>query len=168
MRLDACGSYFLTMEVLMQQANVHEVLQMAIQMELEGQEFYEKHALHATGDVKDTFLRLAADEVKHAELFREMYTDVKENRNLYYYFFVEEVVEFFKNQVKGVVSKRESIQMSTAKEALEEGIVTEKKTIQFYEKLIPFSKPDTTLMLQRIIEEEVNHVKVLIKLLDTI
>lgn len=151
----------------MQHATVNEVLQMAIHMEEEGQKFYEKYAAHAQGEVKSTLLKLASDEMQHVEFFQKLYNGL-ENKSVDDYFVEEEVIAFFKSYVNSTAFQREVNEISGVKEAIKEGIITERKTIDFYEQLTRFAEPDTASILKKIIEEETNHAKILEDLLETL
>ncbi len=151
----------------MQQATIYEVLQMAIHMEEEGQKFYEKYAVLADEEVKQILLKLAADEVQHIEYFQGLYNDL-ESKEGNDYFFNEEVIAFFKSYVTSAAFNRELRDISTVREAVEEGMLTERKTIHYYEQLAKFAEPELEVMLKRIIQEESKHAEILGKLLETL
>lgn len=147
----------------MKQATVYEILQLAIHMEEEGKKFYEKYADKADDKVKEVLLKLADDEVKHADYFQQLYDSLESQKDDF--FFEEEVINFFNSYAKSAAFSRELKDVDTAKEAIEEGLISEKETIQFYKQLEKYAEPDTKEMLKKIIEEEARHVKVLEELL---
>jgi rubrerythrin len=50
-------------------------------------------------------------------------------------------------------------------DAIEEGILTEKNSIDYYQSLLKYSKESTKEMLEKIIKEEESHLHILEKLL---
>lgn len=151
----------------MQIATVNEILQMAIHMEEEGQKFYEKYAAQANGEIKGVLLKLAADEGQHIEYFQKLYCELA-NRGADDFFYEEEVIAFFKSYVNSTTFKRELREITSVKEAVEEGMLTERKTIHYYEQLAKYAEPVTKDMLLQIIEEETKHAEILEKLLETL
>lgn len=147
----------------MKQATVYEILQLAIHMEEEGQKFYEKYAKKTDDKVREVFLKLASDEVKHSEYFQKLYDSLESQNDDF--FFEEEVVNFFNSYAKSAAFAREIKDMDTRKEVIEEGLSSERKTIHFYEQLEKYAEPDTKEMLRKIIEEETRHAKELEELL---
>ncbi|PKM51265.1 MAG: hypothetical protein CVV02_07870 [Firmicutes bacterium HGW-Firmicutes-7] len=150
----------------MENATLYEVLQLAIHLEEEGQAFYEKYAEKAKGNVKETFLRLALDEVKHCKYFQSLYYDAKEKPGLDY-LFEEEVTAYFKEYATSAALNREVIEINTVEEAVEEAILTEKKSIEYYKYLDKYALKDTKETIHTIIIEEEKHLEVLEKLKET-
>lgn len=144
----------------MENATMYEVLQLAINLEEEGQKFYEKYATHATGTVRETLLRLASDEQNHAAYFKSLYHDLKEKPGLDY-LFEEEVTAYFKEYAVSAVFSRDDDRVKSVKEAVEEAITTEIKSIEYYEYLLKHALPDTKETLEQIIAEEQKHKSVL-------
>lgn len=151
----------------MENATIYEVLQLAIHLEEEGQKFYEKYANQATGKIKDTLIGLSQDEIKHASYFKSLYYDLKEKPGIDY-LFEEEVTAYFKNYATSAAFNREEKQINSVKEAIEEGIITEKNSIDYYEYLLKYSSDETSEMLKKIIEQEISHLDILEKLLETL
>jgi len=54
----------------------------------------------------------------------------------------------------------------SVEEAIKVGAVTEKITIQYYEEMLPYAKPQLVSILNRLIEEETGHYEKLMKLLE--
>lgn len=151
----------------MENATLYEVLQLAISLEEEGVKFYEKYAEKAKGDVKETFLRLALDEVKHGKYFTSLYHDAKEKPGLDY-LFEEEVTAYFKEYAKSAALTREETEINSIKEAVEEAIITEKRSIEYYKYLDKYALTETKETIQTIIVEEEKHLVVLEKLMETV
>lgn len=148
----------------MENASIYEVLQLAISLEEEGTKFYQNWASQAQGSVKETLEGLALDEVKHADYFKNLFESLK-NKPAVDYLFNEEVTAYFKSYVASAAFNRDQIKLNSIKDALEEGILTEKKSIEYYEFLSKYSKEPTQKMLEKIIAEEKEHLVVLEKLL---
>jgi rubrerythrin len=148
----------------MENASMYEVLQLAINLEEEGVEFYENWAAKAKGKVKDTLKKLAADEVKHGLYFKGLFNGLTDKPEVDY-LFNEDVTAYFKTYANSAAFNRKQVKLDTIKDAVEEGIVTEKNSIEYYEFLLKHSKESTKEMLATIIKEEQGHLVVLEELL---
>ena len=149
----------------MDNASMYEVLQLAIHLEEEGIKFYEKWAANAKGNVREVLRGLAKDELKHASYFKGLYYDLKEKPGVDY-LFEEEVTNYFKNYAVSAAFNREQVNLDSVRDAVEEGILTEKKSIEYYQFLSKHAiDGGTKEMLGTIIEEEERHLLVLEKLL---
>lgn len=151
----------------MENASIFEVLQLAIDLEEEGTKFYEKWASKAKGNVKETLEKLAKDEIKHAVYFQGLFDGLKDKPEIDY-LFDEEVTAYFKGYAASAAFSREQIRLDTVKDAVAEGIITEKKSIDYYEFLSKYSKEATQKMLATIIKEEQGHLVILEKLLSEV
>lgn len=151
----------------MENATMYEVLQLAIHLEEEGQKFYEKYAFYATGEVRQTFNGLALDELKHARFFKSLYYDLKEKPGTEY-LFEEEVTAYFKEYAVSAALTREDSDVKTVKEAVEEAIITEKRSIEYYQYLFKHALEETKPTIEQIIAEEQKHQLILEKLLETV
>ncbi|PKM94570.1 MAG: hypothetical protein CVU84_10930 [Firmicutes bacterium HGW-Firmicutes-1] len=149
----------------MENATLYEVLQLAVHLEEEGQKFYEKYAQKAKGDIKETFERLALDEVKHGKYFQSLYHEAKEKPGLDY-LFEEEVTAYFKEYAVSAAFDREETKVMSVEEAVAEAILTEKKSIDYYKYLDKYALTETKGMINTIIQEEEKHLAVLEKLLE--
>jgi rubrerythrin len=149
----------------MENATIYEVLQFAVNMEEEGIKFYEKWASNSKGNVRETLNRLATDETEHASYFKCLYDDLKQKPEVDY-LFDEEVVAYFKTYASSAAAfNRERVNLNYVKDAIEEGILTEKKSIDYYQSLLKYSKDKTKEILEKIIKEEESHLNILDKLL---
>jgi rubrerythrin len=151
-------------ETNMENASIYEVLQLAINLEEEGTKFYQDLAARAEGTTRETLNGLASDEIKHALYFKGLYDGLKDKPQTDY-LFDEEVVGYLKGYAHAAAFSRPAAELETIKEALEEGILTEKKSIDYYENLLKYSKQATQEMLQAIIKEEQGHLVELEKLI---
>jgi len=148
----------------MENASIYEVLQLAIHLEEEGIKFYKKWASKAKGNVKETLSNLAMDEVKHLSYFKDLYDDLQEKPEVTY-LFDEEVKAYFKDYALSAAFNREQVKLDTIKDAVEEGIITEKNSIDYYQFLLKHARENTKEMLETIIKEEQGHLVILEKLL---
>jgi rubrerythrin len=149
----------------MEKATIYEVLQFAVNMEEEGIKFYEKWASNSKGNVRETLNRLAADEKEHASYFKCLYEGLKEKPEVDY-LFEEEVIAYFRTYAGSAAAfNREQVNLNSIRAALEEGIQTEKKSIDYYRSLLKYAKDNTKEMLEKIIKEEEGHLHILEKLL---
>lgn len=135
----------------------YEVLQLAITMEEEGQKFYEYYAEHAKGKTKDILLKLASDEVEHANFFKKLYSNLENTDDDY--LFDETVVNTFRSYANSAAFNRDEVSLDSMIHVIKEGIKTEKYTINFYEKLLERSGESSKKVIQQIIAEEKRHVE---------
>lgn len=146
-------------------ATVYEVLQFAISMEEEGEKYYRKYADKFAGEPGKVFLKLAGDEVEHARVFKKLYAELEDKADNNY-LFDEEVVHYFQGASKSITFNRDQPDIQTVSDVIKEGIRTERKTIEYYESLLKYSKDATTKeMLDRMIKEEKSHAELLEKML---
>ena len=145
-----------------------EIIQFAIKIEENGEEFYREAAKSAEEEkIKKIFIYLAGEEAGHAGIFQNMLSDVEEHeppesRPGEYLDYVKAYVDglVFTKAKKGKVMAG---RMKTAGEALDFAIDVEIDSIHYYleaENLIPESQRET---VNKIIEEERRHY---LKLLD--
>jgi rubrerythrin len=152
----------------MENATIYEVLQFAVNMEEEGNKFYEKWASNSKGNVRETLNRLATDETEHASYFKCLYNDLKEKPEVDY-LFEEEVIAYFKTYAGSAAAfNRNKVNLVSVWDAIEEGILTEKNSIDYYQSLLKYSKESTKEMLEKIIKEEESHLHILEKLLSEV
>lgn len=145
--------------------SVVEVIQMAINIEREGHEFYSKIAKYAADEKsKAIFVILAEQEKKHIETFTNL-LDVMSN--IYKadgsYMFDEQVSGYFKAITESKVFKPERMyeaaDMTSAKEAIHEGLNAEKNSILFYNELLKSTTiQEVKSSLELIIDEEKRHI----------
>lgn len=141
-----------------------EVLNFAISMEEEGIKFYEKFAKDAKGETKALFLKLADDERQHAAYFTKLYKDAQADNEAFDYLFDAEVNDFFHSYARSEGFNRDSKVITSIEEAIQEGIDTERITIDYYKQLLPFATETTKKALLGLIKEEEDHLERLLKL----
>lgn len=148
----------------MNNATIYEVLKFAIGLEEEGELFYRHHAASYAGEVRTIFLKLANDEVEHANFFHGLYSQLEQNEENEY-LFDQDISAYFKDLARETAFNRD-VKASSLIEAIEEGLKTEKSTVVFYENLAKYASGPTLDMLLRLRDEEKKHVMILQDLLD--
>lgn len=149
---------------MMKDATVQEILQLAISIEQEGVEFYNRYADQMEGKVKETLLKLADDEVKHEKYFQSLYNELKAD-DIWDYLFDAEVEGVFHSIGKSTAFNRDKKELTTFEEVINEGIRTEQVTIDFYRNMLKYAKPKTKEMLDKLVIEEESHKKTLQEML---
>jgi rubrerythrin len=146
----------------------HEILDLAIQLEENGETVYREAAGQArNGDIRELLLWMAEEEVKHTRWFKELKQEI-ESRSINP--FMEEMSRKVFSGILGdkSFSHRDVnfAEIDCTDDLIKIFIEFEKDTVLFYETLIPFIEDDRTLSyVTKIIEEENNHIKKLHELL---
>jgi rubrerythrin len=155
--------------------NVVEVIQMAINIEKEGYEFYSRIAKHAATETsKAVFVLLAEQEKKHIDTFTNLLNIMSGiHSEQGQYMFDEEVSSYFLSLTENTVFKAskmyEAADMTSAKEAIHAGIHSEKNSVLFYMELLKTTElTEVRDSLELIIEEEKRHIRDLNTLLKTL
>jgi len=155
--------------------NVVEIIQMAINVEREGYESYSSIARDINDDkAKAVFVLLAEQEKKHAETFKNLLEVMNENNKINAeYLFDEHVIGYFRaltaNKVFESDRMQKAIDLTTAKEAIQEGINSEKNSILLYTELLQGADiPEVKTALELIIAEEKSHIIDLTNLLKSL
>ena len=148
--------------------SAHEILDLAIQLEENGETVYREAAGQAqNGDIRELLLWMAEEEVKHTRWFTELKQEI-ESRS------INPFMEEMSRKVFGGILGDKSFshrdvnfsQIDSTEDLIKIFIEFEKDTVLFYETLIPFIEDDRTLnYVTKIIEEENNHIKKLHELL---
>lgn len=145
--------------------NVLEIIQMAINVEKEGYEAYAHIAKHITDEqAKAVFVILAEQEKKHIETFTNLLEVMSNTSNIEGdYLFDENVVGYFKALTEKKVFEgdrlNQAISLATAKEAIQEGITSEKNSVLLYSDLLNSTDmPEVQSALTLIIAEEKQHI----------
>ena len=130
------------------------VLEFAINMELEGEKYYKKQAeKNNDNGLKDIFLMLAKDENDHAKILQN------KSNNLPYELNNNETLSEAKNLFKGIKDFKNEIklnpdQLDLYRVALEK----EKESIDLYEKLLSQSEDNESKKLfEFLIDQEKDH-----------
>ncbi|MBW2432827.1 MAG: ferritin family protein [Deltaproteobacteria bacterium] len=146
----------------------HEILDLAIQLEENGETVYREAAGQAkNGDIREMLLWMAEEEVKHTRLFTELKQEI-ESRSINPF-----MEEMSRNVFGGILGDKSFshrdvnfAEIDCTEDLIKIFIEFEKDTVLFYETLIPFIEDDRTLRyVTKIIEEENNHIKKLHELL---
>jgi len=149
--------------------NFADVLEVAVRIERKGGEFYNKlTSFVRSPEANAVFSYLAAEEEKHAGLFRQLLQKIAEYPPRYNYpgeygLFIEGVASRFLDKAeKGVLS----LTAANENDALDIGIELEKESILFYLEIKTESKlsPKEDKILQKIIDEERSHWRKLFSL----
>lgn len=146
----------------------HEILDLAIQLEENGEAVYREAADQAkNADIRELLLWMVEEEVKHARLFKELKQEI-ETRSINP--FMEEMSRKVFGGILGdkSFSHREVnfAEIKRTQDLIKIFIEFEKDTVLFYETLLPFIEDNNTLhYVTKIIAEENNHIKKLQELL---
>ena len=147
---------------------VTQVLQIAVQIEQNGIEFYRDYAKKAKGeDVELVFKRLAQDEEEHKQTYQNMLGKMNKLKKSGRFF--GEYFDAYRKYAKGTIFKRtilrkEFNKLKTIREALDFGIKRELESITFYHEMSEVVPEKQYKMVKRIINEERKHVMTLLKL----
>jgi rubrerythrin len=144
--------------------SANEVFEMAIEIEVKGQEFYKKAAADAQNeDLKKILLDLADMEVDHEEIFKQMKTDLKISEKESNVFDPEnEAAAYLKALADTKVFYEKEIDTKSVKEVMKAAITAEKDSIVFYlgmKNLVPEKKGQDKL--DKIISEEMSHIRII-------
>ncbi|MGM0369235.1 MAG: ferritin-like domain-containing protein [Bacillota bacterium] len=148
------------------QFNSLEILKMAISVEEDGEQFYQKCvAANSEPEVKKIFSKLAQQEREHQKYFKKLLKDFDEadssvSRD---YLYQEITSDYLKSLVDNQVfpddeQATDEIAANLA-EAIEIGIKAEKNSILLYQELVDTEKdPQTIKALKKLVEEEKEHL----------
>ena len=147
-----------------------EVLQMAVELEIKGKAFYDG----VVGAVKDEKVRtifqfLADEEVRHEKVFREMLADLEpvsspspyDDTELVLYFRSLIDRKIFPDEQEGISMKKD---LSNPAAAIRIALSLEKDAVLFFHELLPVTHEKDHQAVQRIIEEERDHIRRILKL----
>ena len=148
--------------------NIVDVVEVAVRIERQGIQLY--NSLSATvrsPKAKDAFSMLAADEEKHAGIFRAMLEKIADYTPRYTY--PGEYGLFIDDMASGILEKAKRKAKASAgniTKALDLGIGLEKETILFYSELASDKRLGKTHkeILGKVIAEERTHWKTLVAL----
>lgn len=142
-----------------------ELVQLAINIEKRGMEFYDAaHSTAVDSKSKELYKHLYNEEVKHMELFTELYNHIKDITTVDdSYLFDENVSAYLKSLVEEEVFKTSALAQDKNKPTLDnivrEAIKAEKNSILFYTELALHIKDEEVLnILDILIEEEKKHL----------
>ena len=143
-----------------------EIVEIAVQIEINGRDFYEIVAKHSKNKkAKDVFLYLASEEAEHEKRFREILNTVKtyEPKEAY----PEEYFAYMRSLADNRVFTGKEMGRETAKsvrgekDAVDLGINAEKYSIEFYEGMKKLVSTKDKNAVDVIINEEKKHLDTL-------
>jgi rubrerythrin len=139
-----------------------EIIEIAVRIEENGNEFYTNAAEMASGtnDTRLLFLDLAEKEVMHIAIFQKLADkfdaesfDFQEEDSSDYVSHLAESHIFGKPDSGKALAKS----VKTPKEALETALKFENDSVAFYMELAKYARTDSKKLVQQIIEEEREH-----------
>ncbi|MCB9480899.1 MAG: ferritin family protein [Desulfobacteraceae bacterium] len=144
--------------------SANEIFEMAIEIEVKGQEFYKKAAADAENEeLKKILLDLADMEVDHEETFKQMKSDLKISEKESNVFDPEnEAAAYLKALADTKVFYEKEIDTKSVKEVMKAAVTAEKDSIVFYlgmKGLVPEKKGQDKL--DKIISEEMSHIRII-------
>lgn len=138
-----------------------DILNFAIKIEEEGEEFYRNAAkLSEDDEIASVFNRLAEDEVEHKEFFENMKSEIDEDKKMETY--PEEYISFVESYISNVVFPDDDAEKTVKKvddplDAVNFAIKAELDSILFYHETMPLMAMSHHKTINRIIEEERKH-----------
>jgi len=149
--------------------SVGEVVQLGIQIEKNGRDFYSTVAMSSKEDkAKQIFQYLADEEKKHIRLFENILSDIEEYESSGLY--TEEYFAYLRALSEEYVFTKEKKGQEIAqkvkddREAIEIGIDAEKDSILFYNEMKKLVIKDRHGALNKLIEQEQEHLRKLSEL----
>lgn len=144
--------------------NAEEILDMAIQIERNGNAFYRKAAEDVTGeDIKAFLTELADMEVSHEKMFLEMKETLNDKEREDMVFDPnEETAQYLQALADSRVFYEKEIDTSSVVDVLKEAIVAEKDSIVFYlgmKDMVPGTNGKARI--DEIIREEMRHIQII-------
>lgn len=144
----------------------HELLQVALNIETEGKDFYEYLAANVDSETaRATFRYLMVQEEEHVVIFRKLLREFEEESlGLVNW---EDASPYLRDFSQGKVfpPARELIKRfenASSEQVVDYAISREEETVVFYENLLEFTSPGATSQpIVKIIEEEKSHIKLL-------
>lgn len=148
-----------------------EMIKIAIVMEEEGYNFYKNGIENTDGDVKEFLFNAADQELKHKEKFTKLYDEMsagKEDESEY--LFDNEVSKYLGGLIENQVFDKKvdcKDAFKDLKTAVKNSLNTEELTVKVYTELYKGIKhEDGKEMMNKIIDEEKQHVEYFKKLLE--
>lgn len=149
-----------------------EMLKIAIMMEVEGADFYQKGAENTTGEVRDFLLNAASQELLHKDMFSKLYGEMSEGKEEETeYLFDQEVTKYLAGLTENqVFDKNRNIDaFKDLLTAVKNSLDTERLTVKVYSELYKGVKDEGAKeVMDRIINEEKEHVAYFENLLKTL
>lgn len=144
----------------------HELLQIALNIEIDGKLYYERLSNSATNEpVRAVFRLLKIQEEEHAVFFRQLLKEYEEES--FELINWDDSSIYLKSLTEGKIfpephSIMTKYRDSNIDDAIEYAVEIEEKTLTFYDFLLGLcSSKETSVSIERIIEEERNHILLL-------
>ena len=147
-----------------------EILKMAIEIEKNGRAFYDEVVQAVEGGkTKSVFQFLSDEEVKHEKTFRKMLQEIEtvaaktpfDDGEVTRYFRSLIGQKVFPSRQEGKYMKSELADPSVAARI---ALSLEKDSILFYHEMVPVTQEKEHVVIERIIEEEREHIRRIIQL----
>lgn len=149
-----------------------EMLKIAIMMEVEGADFYQKGAENTTGEVRDFLLNAASQELLHRDMFSKLYGEMSEGKEEETeYLFDQEVTKYLAGLTENQVfdKNRNTDAFKDLLTAVKNSLDTERLTVKVYSELYKGVKDEGAKeIMDKIINEEKEHVAYFENLLKTL
>lgn len=149
---------------------VKEAIQVAIQLEKDGRQFFEKAAEETKNELgKKMFLKLASDEVRHLVTFEKMFkslADPKTWKELLKEGPPRERMPYFSEKAE---SRSPAERGAGEVEALRQALEVERKAIDFFKEVAKqASDSEASRIFEIIAEEEVSHYDLIQAQIDSV
>lgn len=147
--------------------NALEVMEMAKDIEKRGKKFYLEHAEATENrDLRELFKRLAQDEQDHYEKFVALTEKLRAESDQADYLYEQDVSAYFNYLVEYSVfpkdDSEESVEaLNNVEKALKLAIQAEKDSILFYREMCEYNEGKTMEAVEKLIEEEKEHLRAL-------
>jgi rubrerythrin len=145
----------------MSSQSVKDIFYSVIRVEKAGAEFYRKLAGEVRDQaVKDVFLGLVKDEVRHQKDFMDMADAMhSEGRTMESSVDLAEIMSSVADKIERIIKGSELVDIGEADiiQAIDIGIHTERESTRAYSELLKIKNAGFSLVLNRVIEEEKNH-----------
>lgn len=149
-----------------------EMLKIAIFMEEEGADFYQKGAKNTTGEIRDFLTNAAIQELSHKDMFSKFYDEMSKGKEEQSeYLFDVEVTKYLGGLTENqVFNKNENIDaFKDLATAVKSSLDKEKLTVKIYTELYKGVKDQEAKdVMNKIIDEENQHVAYFENLLKTL
>lgn len=141
-----------------------EIIDLAVAIEEEGREFYDKALQFAKGyKLKEALVYLAREEMKHAETFRKLGDQLKKEfvPNESYEGEYEDYLKSIVNSRSFNVKKAEEAvrDLKSDKEILNFALGFEKDSILIFNEFKAFVNDEGKKVIEKLIEEEKGHIR---------
>ena len=155
--------------MLNQQFSKMEVIEMAKDIEKRGLDFYRSQADKTDNqEVRELFLRLAGDEKDHFERFNNIGKSIKENSDYKEdHVYNEEVSTYLNALVEFAIFPGDELidkEFDSMEEVLKLAIQAEKDSILLYTEMVDNHSGDTVDIINKLIDEEKQHLLDLVNL----